>query len=466
MLNLIGVLDNKTISIINDMMNIRFRDPSIFKTPESLILYEQKYLDSSKLLELCNAQYDIQLLEPQSSFIPVKLVEEFRGTNLVPIQFNSFSKTIYVLYIPEYPINYLGSIGYHIERVPTTLHYYILQYTRLYGNFRELLPISGKTALDMIFNEAIRLGVPDLTISNEEKRVIVYYNYKKQKLMSNNIFPDYILDEIIKVLTIISPISDLSDNKAKYVGYEIDSDYRARVVINKNYYGHVITIRLFSNAAFENTYEQLNINEELIDFLRDPAMQEDNGLRIIVGETMSGKNTTALAYLKEIVNQGTKKVVSIEMPVEQRILGVEQINCEFIEEYVSNIESLIHQNPDFVYITETKDETGTSVMKIANTGKRVLTTLHSNSVADTISRIIDITGLSMNRVIQVLHSIIHQRLVRINGEIYPENKFVYFDNELKNDLYDKPFGYVMKKIQSKEKGGLCAKLLCDNKHSV
>lgn len=453
MLNLSGILDVQSIRSIQDMVLTKFKDHSIFKTPESVILFEQSYLPNDELLRICNEQYEEELQEPVGTFIPSNVIKFFEGTKCVPIKYISSIREVYVLYVPEYGFEKKYSPLFKVNYVPTTLHYFILNYTRYYGQFPEILPISGKQALDMILEEAIRNKVPDLTISNLEERVIVYYNKKKRKVMSNNIFPRYIMDEIIKVLTISTPISDWTDNRAKYVGYEIDDEYRARVVINKNVYGHVTTIRLFPQAAFDVALEDLNLNQEFIDFLRDDSKRYLNGLRLIVGETMSGKNTTALSFLREIVNEGTSKVVSIEMPVEQRINGVEQIGCEFIDEYVSNIESLIHQNPDFVYITETKDETGSAVMKIANTGKRVLTTLHSNSVADTISRITDITGLHPNRIIQVLHSIIHQELVRVGDEVYPCNKFVFFDDELKQQLYDKPFGEIIRIIKEKERGG-------------
>jgi Tfp pilus assembly pilus retraction ATPase PilT len=459
MLNLNGILEIQTINAINNIVTTRFKDSSIFKTPESLILYEQNYLDKDKLLLLCNEVYEERLEEPIATYIPKDIVNLFKHTNAVPIRYIASKREVSVLYIPEYSIIKPTTTLYDIIYIPTTLHYFILNYTRYYGNFKELLEISGKLALNMIIEEAINLDVPDLTITNQEEQVIVYYNYKKEKLMANNIFPRYIMDEIIKVFTIGTPISDLSDNKAKYVGYDIDEEYRARVVINKNYYGHVITIRLFPQSLFNKKLEDLNINKDLINFLRDKNIQNSNGLRVIVGATMSGKNTTALAILKEIVDNGKSKVVSIEMPVEQRLLGVEQIDTEVIEEYKSNIESLIHQNPDFVYITETKDETGPSVMRIANTGKKVLTTLHSNSVSDTISRLIDITQLSSNRIIQVLHSIIYQELVKIDDEIYPINKFVYFDDDFKNELYDKSFGEIIKLIKNREKGGLKDELL-------
>ena len=140
-----------------------------------------------------------------------------------------------------------------------------------------------------------------------------------------------------------------------------------------------------------------------VDWLEKNFLSKETGLRLIVGATMSGKNTTALSLLKEVADKNKYKIISVEMPVEQELAGVEQINTEKIEEYEENIKSLIHQNPDFVYITEIRDVTGLSTIQITNTGKRVLSTLHANSVEDTISRLVDITKLSTDRIIQTLH---------------------------------------------------------------
>ena len=169
---------------------------------------------------------------------------------------------------------------------------------------------------------------------------------------------------------------------------------------------------------------------------------------------MSGKNTTSLACLREITLNDNYKVVSIEMPVEQELIGVEQINCEDEEEYDLAINSLLRQNPDLVYITEIGDTTANSVMRVTNTGKRVMSTLHANSCADVIGRLIDITGLSTDRIIQTLHSVVYQELVR-NEEadtISPKTKYVYFSQERKNQLYGRPYGEIITKIKQWEGG--------------
>ena len=183
-------------------------------------------------------------------------------------------------------------------------------------------------------------------------------------------------------------------------------------------------------------------------------MNREKGLRITVGGTASGKNTTNLAMLREFTMREDNKVVSIEMPVEQILPGIEQINCDTEEEYRLNVESLLRQNPDMVYFTEMTDMTGDSIMKIANTGKIVMTTVHANSVSDTIGRLQDITGYSIDKIIQTLHSIIYQELVRDEEEdkIYPKNRYVYLSADRKAKLYGKDYGEVLLMIQKWEGG--------------
>ena len=85
-------------------------------------------------------------------------------------------------------------------------------------------------------------------------------------------------------------------------------------------------------------------------------------------------------------------------------------------------------NPDFVYITEMLDATALDTLKITNTGKCVLSTVHANSVGDTIVRLMDMTGMPQDRIIQTLHSVVYQELVRDDSKdfVYP---FICTDGE-------------------------------------
>lgn len=454
MLNLAGRLSSAVVQSINEIVREQFKDPKQFKTAEALCIFERQYMDEEELYNLCQEQYDEPLTTPTISIVSPSILSVFENTRAVPVSFDFVNKEVTCVYLPELQYDILMvELPYSIKYEPTTIYHYVRAYTQKYGLPDFLLPISGKSVLDSILEVAIDKGATDLTITSIENGVTVYYNINKQKVSTNQMFPKYIMEEIIRVLTIENAMADTQENLAHYVGYQIDDTYRARVVINRNIHGFVCTIRLFSTEVFDMDLESLNINGDVIKHVRDTKTNHLNGLRVITGETMSGKNTTCLGMLREVLDEGTSKVVSIEFPVEQIISGVEQISVDSTKQYQSNIESLIHQNPDFVYIAEMRDDTAKMVMAITNTGKRVLTTLHANSVADTISRIVDCTGLSVNRIIQTLHTIYHQDLVNIKGHLYPRTTYVYFDDAFKQELYDKPFGEVIRLIKEREGGG-------------
>lgn len=459
MLNLNGLLDNLICQNVIQLTKEKFRDYTKYETPESYILHEQKIIDDDTLLKICSEHYGLELEEPSRTYMPQEIITSFKGSNSVPVNYNYTARIVTCVYIPE--IEFEDNIiipNHKVVYVPTTLHYYINSFIMHYGVFDDILPISGREVFRMIIEDAIKNNVSDITITNSRESLIAYYNHKKRKVSTNFVFPGRLMDEIIKVMTIKSPY-DSNRREAKYVGYEIDSYYRARIVINKNIFGYVSTLRIYSNAAVNYTLEDLNINEETIDMLRTHSKSMTNGLRLVVGETMSGKNTTNLAVIKELVDECIHKIVSIELPVEQVIDGVEQIEVEYLNEYKENIESLIHQNPDYIYIAEIKDTTADAVMKICNTGKRVFSTLHSNSVEDTISRLMDITNLSSNRIIQILHSIVFQDLRRIGDEVYPFTEFVVLTDELKMELYDKSFSEIITILKREKRGGFRSGLL-------
>lgn len=455
MLNLAGRLNAAIVQKVNELTSMMFRDRSKFADSESLILYQQGYFEVDELMQMCEEVHNPVI--PLSLFkemnIPSDLKAKLRDSVFVPYGYDYTSNKTLLATVYEYKDKQIPeSIKGEHSIIIVPLFQYATQKVKLYGKWDELLPISGKHALDLIFEEAIAKKVADITIASREHHIVVYYNKDKVKVDSRFMFPKEMMDDIIKTLTISTPMFRTTESKSKRLGYTIDKDYRARVQVNKTMQGNVITMRIYTNQQFNATMESLNLHPKLYEFLNTKDYYKPNGLRLIVGETMSGKNTTALAILSNVLKDGNKKVVSIEMPVEQILEGVEQINCEEIEEYSKNISSLIHQNPDFIYLSEINDDVAKDVLRSANTGKRILTTLHSNSVSDTIPRLMDITGLTTDRIINLLHSIIYQKLVNVNGKVKVVNRFFEFKNEDKLKLYGKSLGFIIKYIQEREIG--------------
>ena len=235
---------------------------------------------------------------------------------------------------------------------------------------------------------------------------------------------------------------------------DINKQNRGRVVVNKTYYGLLTTIRVLPNTLLNKRLEDLNIEPDTCEFIRETMLSSSKGLRLFIGETMSGKNTTILSALKELVDKDTYKIVSLEQPVEILVDGIEQINAETDEEFELNADSLLRQNPDIVYFTEITARTATAVMQQSNTAKAVFSTIHANSIAEVLFRLEDITQLPIDRIILTLHSCVYQELVRDDktDTVKPYNRCVYFDDSLKLRLYGKSVAEIVGILREVENG--------------
>lgn len=443
----------ETILELEDYTRLRLRDSSKYKTAEALGMYEQRLLPNEEIFAICEEASGVDLYTPVASFIPTDIIRHFHGSDIVPVSFSPLRGVITCVALPELGKKYQPLKNYSVEVVYTTIYNYFYEYIKQYGLHPDLREVPSKRLFDSIVNEAIALEAADITVSSYGKVASVYYNVRKKKVSSQRLLTGDNLEDIIKYICIESPM-DYSTNMPKYVGKSLNEFYRGRVVINHKYKGYEITTRLLPNAAFDKELNDCNLTPEVINFIRRYMLNRELGLRLIVGSTMSGKNTTALAMLNEYTQDNDVKVVSIEMPVEQELEGVEQISCEDEAEYDANVNSLLRQNPDFVYLTEIFDTTANSVMRTTNTGKKVLSTIHANSCADVIGRLQDITGLSIDRIIQTIHSVLFQELVRDEEEdkLYPRNRYIYLSQERKAQLYGKSYGEVILKLQEWEGG--------------
>lgn len=453
MLELNGVIPVDVIHEVYEYTNTRFKNKDKFKTPEALALYEQKYVANDVIKQLCEKAYGTELFEPLPTYLPDHVIRLFEGTDLVPVQFSPMQNEITCVYLPEIKYRTPTTTQYRIKEVPTTLYFYIERYMEAYGTYSELQRVPAKQLVDDVIKEAISLDAADITISSRGENCRVYYNVRKRVVHSNRIMSGSVMQDVLTHFCFQSPL-DKTSGAPKYVGVDLNEQYRGRIVINRKFKGYVLTLRLLPRAAFNRDIHDLGLSDSTIKFLLYVMMNNEPGLRIISGATMSGKNTTILTVLQRIVALDKYKVVSIEMPVEQELYGIEQIQCDTEEEYQLSIQSLIRQNPDYVYVTEMGDATGRDVVQMTNTGKCVFSTVHANSAIDTLDRLVDITGYSMDRIVQTVHSICYQELVRddTTDTVRPKNKFIALPLERKLQLYGKSHGEVIKLLKEWEGG--------------
>lgn len=453
--SLVGIISAVDSALIDSKTELRFKDKSQFVTPEALIIHEQQIISDERLLEACQMSYNTILVTPKPRYIPAEILSLFESFDVVVLDYDVAESIITLGTIPEFKDvrNKIFIDAYTIKYTFVPIHYYVELRTKQYSepDFLAELPLRDKW--DFIVQEALSLGASDITITNTASGAKVYYNARKKKVMSKRAIKHDDVNAIASLLAASSKATIADDTaKPRFFSIDINKQNRGRVVVNRTYYGMLVTIRVLPNTILDKSLEQLNITHNTCEFIRETMLSTEKGLRLFIGETMSGKNTTILCALREIVDKQMFKIVSLEQPVEILVDGIEQINAETDEEFTLNADSLLRQNPDIVYFTEITARTAKSIMQQSNTAKAVFSTIHANSISDVLFRLQDITGLPIDRIILTLHSCVYQELVRDEktDTVKPYNRCVYFSEDLKMRLYGKSVAEIIGILRGEE----------------
>ena len=201
------------------------------------------------------------------------------------------------------------------------------------------------------------------------------------------------------------------DGRARIVvaGAEID----LRVATAPTTHGESAVVRLLRKGAGIVSLDQIGLSTRDERALRK-ALQQPFGMIIATGPTGSGKTTTLAAALKEL-NQPSRKILTIEDPVEYGIPGVNQtqVHPAIGLTFANALRSFLRHDPDVIMVGEMRDaETAHMGVHAALTGHLVLTTLHTNTAAGAITRLIDMEVESF-LLASCVNMVIGQRLVRV-----------------------------------------------------
>ena len=192
-------------------------------------------------------------------------------------------------------------------------------------------------------------------------------------------------------------------------GSEID----LRVATMPTSHGESAVIRLLRKGSGIVALDHIGLLPHDDKILRG-ALQLPFGMIIVTGPTGSGKTTTLAASLAEL-NEPTRKILTVEDPVEYQIPGVNQTQVHPMIglTFASALRSFLRQDPDVIMVGEMRDaETAHMGVHAALTGHLVLTTLHTNTAAGAITRLIDM-GIESFLLASCVKVIVGQRLVRI-----------------------------------------------------
>jgi type IV pilus assembly protein PilB len=189
-------------------------------------------------------------------------------------------------------------------------------------------------------------------------------------------------------------------------------EYDMRVSSLPTVHGEKIVIRINSKSSFVKDKSILGFFPDDLEKFND-LLKNPNGIILVTGPTGSGKSTSLYAALKDL-NREDVNIVTVEDPVEAKVEGVNQvqINSKAGMTFASALRSILRQDPDIIMIGEIRDEeTARIATTAAITGHLVLSTLHTNDAASSISRLVDM-GIEPFMVGASVRGIMAQRLVR------------------------------------------------------
>ena len=185
-----------------------------------------------------------------------------------------------------------------------------------------------------------------------------------------------------------------------------------RIAISPVVWGEQVVIRLLDKSGSSFDLEQMGYAGRGLRTIRK-GVKRPNGMILTSGPTGSGKSTSLYALIKEIKDESVN-IVTLEDPVEYKMQGVNQIqvNAEVGLTFANGLRSILRQDPDVVMVGEIRDkETAELAVQAALTGHLVFSTLHTNSAAGVLPRLLDM-GIEPFLIASTVNTIIGQRLVR------------------------------------------------------
>ncbi len=189
-------------------------------------------------------------------------------------------------------------------------------------------------------------------------------------------------------------------------------EFDVRVSVLPTVFGEKTVMRLTSKDGLTKPKAGLGFSEEEIEVF-DGILSNPHGIILVTGPTGSGKSTTLYTSLSEL-NKEEVNIITVEDPVEANINGINQVQVNVKAEmtFAAALRSILRQDPDIIMIGEIRDgETAKIAVQAAITGHLVVSTLHTNSAASTVTRIIDM-GIEPYVAGDALVGVIAQRLVR------------------------------------------------------
>ncbi len=268
--------------------------------------------------------------------------------------------------------------------------------------------------VNSVFAEAIALRASDVHFEPFEDTILVRLRVDGVLTQRRTAARD-MFDAITSRIKLLSGM-DIAERRLpqdgrqsiRVAGREID----VRVSTLPTTWGESIVVRLLGATQRIPELDALGLTHEQSGTLTTTIAQP-NGLVLVSGPTGSGKTTTVYRLLS-LLNDGVRKIVTIEDPVEFDLPGVLQmtVRSDIDLDFATGLRSILRQDPDVIFVGEIRDaETARTAVQAALTGHLVISTVHTNSALAAVSRLVDL-GVEKFLLADVLRAVVGQRLVR------------------------------------------------------
>ena len=268
--------------------------------------------------------------------------------------------------------------------------------------------------VNSLVEQAVRQRASDIHIEAEPDRVRVRYRVDGVLYAAAN-YSLRLLPAIVARVKIISGL-DISEKRkpqdGRFTAAVDRREYDIRVSTLPTVYGEKCVLRLNQKKALTRSKKGLGLSDEdMVKF--DKILSHPNGIVLVTGPTGSGKSTTLYTALSEL-NNDMVNIVTVEDPVEANIEGINQVQVNVKAEltFANALRSILRQDPDIIMIGEIRDgETASIAVQASITGHLVVSTLHTNDTASSVTRLLDM-GVESYLIADSTVGIIAQRLVR------------------------------------------------------
>lgn len=274
--------------------------------------------------------------------------------------------------------------------------------------------VSFNKALNYIQVGAYKTHSSDVHFQPEEKNVIVRFRI------------DGVLKPIFNIEHktydgIIKEIKHFANLKLNVIDEPQDGQYsfkinerqiNVRVSTLPTHYGEATVMRILDPQKTKISFEDLGFEGHALKIMQDAA-KLSHGMILATGPTGSGKTTTLYTLLQSIDTE-TKKVITLEDPIEYNLEGISQSQVQEDKNYdfTRGLKAILRQDPDVIMVGEIRDlETAQTAVQASLTGHLVISTLHTNSAIESIPRLTNM-GIKSFVLAPALSIIVTQRLVR------------------------------------------------------